>query len=245
MNHAGFRFYAQLKDFLAPERARNGVEHRFDGNPAIKDVIEALGIPHTEVKRIVVNGETVDFTYRLQDADRVSVYPAFSSADFRDSFNDGSDGEPRFILDVHLGKLASYLRLLGFDTLYENNYDDPDLARISSDEGRILLTRDLGLLKRSLVTQGYFVRNTDPPQQLVEVMRHYQLSQAPRPFHRCLNCNGLLAVVDKAVIVDRLPPRTRLHFDEFHICQSCQKLYWKGSHFQNLQAFLERILSSV
>jgi len=241
MNNAGFRFYAQLNDFLAPERARNGIQHRFEGHPAIKDVIEALGVPHTEVRRIVVNGETVDFGYHLQDGDRVSVYPAFISPEFSDA---GAD-EPRFILDVHLGKLASYLRLLGFDTLYQNNFDDPDLARISSDEGRILLTRDLGLLKRSLVTQGYFVRNTDPPQQLVEIMRHYSLNQPPRPFLRCLHCNGLLAAVDKESIADRLPPRTRLHFDEFHICLSCQKLYWKGSHFQNLQTFLEKTLESL
>jgi uncharacterized protein len=146
--------------------------------------------------------------------------------------------DPRFVLDAHLGKLAGYLRLLGFDTLYRNDYDDATLARISSDEHRILLTRDRGLLKRSMVTHGYYVRETDPQRQAIEVLRRFDLHRSIMPFHRCIRCNGVLRAADKSAIRAALPPRTSEYYDEFRVCDHCGKIYWKGSHYQRLLDFV-------
>lgn len=245
MSEASFRFYAQLNYFLARHRRVAGFIHSFDESPSIKDMIESLGVPHTEVKLILVNGSPVDFTYRVQDGDRISVYPAFTGIDIAPVADKQMQdaAEIRFILDVHLGRLAAYLRMLGFDTLYRNDYDDPELAQVSSSEDRILLTRDLGLLKRSMVRHGYYVRNTNPHRQLAEVLRQFNLMGVNRPFHRCLQCNGLLEVVDKAAIDDRLTDRTKQYYNDFRICRSCDKIFWQGSHYQKMRQLIDRVIS--
>lgn len=237
MSLSTFHFYGQLNDFLPRERREVDFTHRFDHNPAIKDMIEALGVPHAEVHRMVVNGREVEFNYRLQDGDQVEVYPTAST--------DPVDSEIKFILDVHLGRLAAYLRLLGFDTLYRNDYDDPELAQISNAEDRVLLTRDLGLLKRSLVNKGYFVRNTAPAEQFAEIVRQFNLAHSHRPFYRCLNCNGVLQQVTKEEIIERLLPRTQQYYDEFYLCSSCSNIYWKGSHYERMQKFVDEVLATT
>jgi uncharacterized protein len=239
-----FRFYAELNDFLPQERRMVDFKYIVDKHPSVKDTIEALGIPHTEVDLILVNGESVDFTYLLQAGDRISVYPVFESIDITPILKVRPEPlrQIRFILDVHLGKLANYLRMLGFDTLYRNDYDDPELAQISEREKRILLTRDMGLLKRSLVTHGYFLRETNPKQQLREVIRRFDLSRLATPFQRCVNCNGLIHSIDKAEIADQVAPDTLAYYDQFYRCDTCQKIYWKGSHYPKIQAFLEEVL---
>jgi len=150
--------------------------------------------------------------------------------------------QTRFVLDTHLGKLAVYLRMLGFDTWYRNDYRDEVLARISSGEGRILLTRDRGLLKRSLVTHGYWLRATKPRRQLVEVLRRFDLFGSTMPFRRCLRCNGLLQPVPKEVVIGKLGPKTREYYHEFAICRVCERVYWKGSHYRRMARFIQRIL---
>ena len=183
----------------------------------MKDVIESLGVPHTEVDLILVNGASVGFDYLVRDGDRVSVYPVFESLDITPLVRVRPQPlrETRFVLDIHLGKLAVFLRMLGFDSLYRNDYRDDELARISHAEGRILLTRDRGLLKRSLVTHGYLVRSDDPREQLAEVIHRFDLRDAIQPLERCLRCNGELEPVAKEEVADRLPPRTREHYDTF------------------------------
>jgi uncharacterized protein with PIN domain len=149
--------------------------------------------------------------------------------------------EVRFVADVHLGRLAAYLRMLGFDTLYPSDYRDEELARISSAENRVLLTRDLGLLKRSIVVYGYYVRETDPWQQLGEVLRRFNLLDAILQFHRCTNCNTILASVDKASIEDQLTSQTRQYYNDFRKCDQCGKIYWRGSHFERMDSFIEQL----
>lgn len=172
-------------------------------------MIESLGVPHTEVDLILVDGEPVDFSYIVQNGDRISVYPVFEAVDITPLVR--LRAHPlrvvRFVLDNHLGKLATYLRLLGFDALYRNDYNDEVLARLSVEERRILLTRDRGLLKRGGITHGYCVRGTDPEQQLLEVIRRFDLGSATRPFNRCLLCNSLLEPVSKEAVSHRLPPK--------------------------------------
>ena len=244
MSSAQFRFYAELNDFLPTDRRQVTFVHPFDGRPSVKDTIEALGIPHTEVDLILANGDSVDFSYHLQDGDRISVYPVFEAIDIAPILRVRPQPlrEARFVVNTHLGRLAGYLRMLGFDTLYRNDFKDQELAHLSNREGRILLTRDRGLLKRGEVTHGYFVRENYPRGQLVEVLQRFDLAGAVKPFKRCLCCNGLLASVRKEDIVDSLPAKTRQYYDQYRHCQTCGRIYWRGSHYQHMQRFIAQVL---
>jgi uncharacterized protein with PIN domain len=243
MSTAHFRFYAELNDFLPAARRFREFEHRFELNPAIKDVIEGLGAPHTEVDLILVDGTSVDFEYRLQDGDRVSVYPVFESVDIASEVRVRPQPlrETRFICDANLGKLARYLRLLGFDTSYRRDADDADLADASREQGRVLLTRDVGVLKRSSVTHGYYVRADEPESQVIEVLVRFDLADGMTPFERCPECNGELHSVPKEEIQDRLEPGTRSSYEEFRRCDGCERVYWEGAHFKRLVALVERV----
>jgi len=240
MAQATFRFYAELNDFLPPSRRQVSFAHHFNGRVSVKDMIESLGAPHTEVDLILVNGESVDFHYLVQDGDRISVYPVFESFDITPLLRVRSRPlrQPRFVLDVHLGRLAAYLRLLGFDALYSSDCDDATLAALSRDERRTLLTRDRGLLKRRQVTHGYCVRTTNPREQVREVLRRFDLYRLVAPFSRCIRCNGVLEPVAKQSVENRLPPQVRAHHDDFRICAACGQVYWRGSHYERLQALV-------
>jgi uncharacterized protein with PIN domain/sulfur carrier protein ThiS len=246
MARADFRFHAELNHFLPASKREISFSHYFEERASIKDMIEALGVPHPEVDAIAVNGKAVDFSYIVQDGDRIEVYPVSVSSEVSEqaSVRPQLLSILRFVLDVHLGKLAASLRMLGFDTLYRNDYDDEELAQISASEQRILLTRDKGLLMRSLVTYGYYVRATNPEQQVVEVLQRFDLFGKVLPFQRCIRCNGLLEPVAKEAIVDQLPQKTRLSIDEFHRCRECHQIYWRGSHYERMQQFIEGVLSS-
>jgi len=243
MPAAHFRFYAELNDLLPVPHRQRDFEAQFEGHESIKHLIEALGVPHTEVDLILVNGQAVDFSYPVKDGDQISVYPQFESVDITQSTNLRPKPlrEPRFVLDTHLGRLAAYLRLLGFDTLYRNDYPDEELARISVEEKRILLSKDRGLLKRKQLTHAYCVRSSYPRQQLFEVTQRFDLYSLISPFQRCLRCNGRLEPVAKEAIQHRLQPGTRKNYDEFYLCQDCQQIYWPGSHYQHMQQLVEDV----
>lgn len=244
MNQVHLRFYSELNDFLPPEKRQIRFSHEYGGRISVKHLVESLNVPHIEVDLILANGHSVDFSYIVGDGDFLSVYPVFESIDISaiGRLRPQPLRNPRFILDVHLGQLATYMRLIGFDSLYSNDYEDATLARISKEDKRILLTKDRGLLKRNLVTHGYCVRDTDPEKQLVEVIRRFDLGEAIAPFERCLRCNHLLQCIPKETIRHRLQPDTVRFYDEFHICQGCDQIYWKGSHYQRMIRFLERVL---
>ncbi len=239
-----FQFYGELNDFLPRRKRLSIINFDVKERASIKDTIEALGVPHPEVCSIEVNGEYVDFSYIVKDGDTINVYPisAIPENATVTSVDVGTPEIINFVLDVHLGKLATSLRLFGFDTLYSNDCDDEKLARISSSENRILLTRDRGLLMRGVVTYGYYVRNTDPKQQIVEIMQRFDLFKLVSPFVRCLRCNGLLETVAKKSIVDQLPETVVSEMHDFHRCQSCNQVYWQGSHYQKLQEFISQML---
>jgi uncharacterized protein with PIN domain len=241
---AFIRFYGELNDFLPPDRRGRMLIHRFDVSPSIKDAIESIGVPHPEVELIVVNTEPADFSYSLRSGDYVSVYPAFHSIDIRQlsELRPVLDRPPRFILDVHLGRLAAYLRLFGFDALYENGAADPEIARRSAAERRVVLTRDRGLLKRNEVTHGYWVRSTEPRKQVLEILRRFDLAESVDLFTRCLVCNFRLERVDRETIAGRLPGRTAEHFEDFHTCPNCGRVFWKGSHYRRMLGLAGRTL---
>lgn len=241
-----FRCYGELNDLLSPDKRGSCFVQCFDSPVSVKDVIEASGVPHTEVDLVLVNGESVDLSRLLNGGDRISVYPFFHSLDIsrltrvRPHFA----GERRFVLDTHLGRLAAYLRMLGFDCLYRNDCQDEELARISGEQTRTLLSRDRGLLKRSLVKHGYLVRETHPRQQLIEVVNRFELCASVVPFRRCLHCNRALRPVAKESIMHRLLPHTKRHYDEFHLCSGCDRIYWKGSHHQRMLLLITDVIHS-
>ena len=239
-SRAVLRFYAELNDFLPPEKRQTAFSHNFFGRPSVKDMIESLGVPHTEVDLILAGDQSVDFNYRVNDGDRISVFPMFEAIDISEVLKVRPEPllEPRFVLDTHLGKLANYLRMLGFDTLYQNNYDDETLARISAEQGRILLTRDRGLLKRSLVTHGYLVRADDPYEQVKEVLQRFDLHDAFKPFRRCMRCNGELFETAFEEVKEQVPPRVRKFACEYKRCSECGQVYWKGSHYKAMKEFI-------
>ncbi|CAG0927830.1 hypothetical protein TFLX_00649 [Thermoflexales bacterium] len=243
MPRAIFRFYQELNDFLPPPQRQIAFEYEWRDTPSIKHLIEALGVPHTEVDLILVNDRSVDWAYQPQQNDRVAVYPVFESLDITPLIRLRPQPlrEVRFVLDGHLGRLAAYLRMLGFDTGYQNHVDDAVLAQISKDEQRILLTRDQGLLKRSAVTHGYWVRATAPREQLREVIARFDLQRLAQPFTRCLSCNGLLQAAALADVKDEVPENAVRFYAEFWRCASCHKIYWPGSHYQRMVQLIEEI----
>jgi uncharacterized protein with PIN domain len=244
MPQASLRFYAELNDFLTPARKGTDIDCPFHVSPSVRDLIESLGVPHTEVDLILANGEPVGFDYLVRDGDRISVYPVFESFDIAplERLRPEPLRNPRFVVDVHLGRLAAYLRMLGFDTLYRNDYQDEELARLAGSEERIVLSRDRGLLKRAAVVRGYAVRATSPRAQLEEVVRRFDLARLAAPFTRCLACNTPLGGVEKDAVADRLPPGVRERHHEFLECPSCHRLYWKGTHYQRMKALVEKLL---
>lgn len=234
---AEFRFYGELNDFLPPWQRKRTVPYRFKSHPGIKDPIEVFGVPHTEVELIVVNGQSVGFDYQLQAGDRVAVYPVFGSLDINSlvRLRDETSHHPRFILDVNLGKLAKLMRLLGFDSLYRNDYRDADIVNIALNEQRIVLTRDRRLLYVKHISHGYWVRAVDAKSQIDEVMRRFDLHGSIRPFARCLICNGMVMSVAKEDILNHLKPKTRLYYEVFHQCANCRRIYWEGSHIEDMR----------
>lgn len=242
-----FRFYAELNDLLPPHRRQKSFSYTVRGEPNVKDVIEALGVPHVEVNLILVNGRSSTFHQRLSTGDRVAAYPAFESLDITSIQKVRPQPLRRtaFLTDEHLGKLSRILRLLGFDTTYAKGADDQQIAERAASEERILLTRDRGLLKRGIVDHGYWVRSDDPLEQAREVVRRFDLADKARPFSLCLSCGGELQPVDKESVLPRIPPRVRAWRDEFLLCRQCNKLYWRGTHHARLTSTVERILRGL
>jgi hypothetical protein len=243
MPEVSLRFYEELNDFLPPDLRKRSFACAFDPIQPVKHLIESFGVPHTEVELILVNGESVDFDYLVQAGDRISIYPLFEALDVTPVLRLRSQPmrRPRFVADAHLGRLARYLRLLGFDCLFFNDAGDRNLARISVEEGRILLSRDRGLLMHRIITHGCFIHRTEPREQLNEIVRRLQLETLSRPFTRCMECNGLLNMVEKRRIEDELPDHVRQHYNEFWRCDGCGRIYWKGSHYRELKAFVDSL----
>ncbi len=224
------RFHGELNDLLSPDRRETTVEVVADGHTTIKHAIESLGIPHPEVEGIVAGGVSVGFAYIPSEGEQVKVYPLNSEPEIasRISLRPPLPPPIRFVLDTHLGQLATWLRHLGFDALYSNSYGDDELAQISSQENRLLLTRDRGLLKHKIVIYGHCVRSSEPRQQLIDLLRRYHLQAQIQLWRRCLHCNGLLETVSKAEVFEQLAPKTQLYYDDFQRCTACGQIYWRG-----------------
>lgn len=244
MNTAWFRFYEELNDFLPPARKKQSFPFSFRGNPAIKDIIDSLGVPHAEIDLIQVNGLSVDFKYKLKNNERVSVYPVFETLDISGLIH--LRPQPlrvtKFICDVHLGRLARYLRLTGFDTVYNYNLTDIQIITSSVNDKRIILTRDRDLLKNRLVTHGLWIRSPYPREQLREVVEKLDLKKSFRPFTRCLECNENLIPASREEVISSLLPRTRKYFSNFKKCPGCGRVFWEGSHYEDMKKYIDKLL---
>ncbi|MGY1991943.1 Mut7-C RNAse domain-containing protein [Mycolicibacterium fortuitum] len=247
---AGFvtvRAYAELNDFLEADSRGRAVRRPVQSHQTVKDVLEATGIPHTEIDLILVNGDPVSFEHRPAMGDRIAVYPMFEALDIGSTARLRPEPlrHPRFVVDVNLGRLARLLRVLGFDVWWSSDADDQTLADISLDQQRILLTRDRGLLKRRTITHGLFAHSQHPEEQTLEVLRRLDLRRQTKPFTRCVRCNGQLAAVAKEQVIDQLEPLTRRYYDEFSQCPECGRIYWAGSHFEKLSRLVDRLLERL
>jgi uncharacterized protein with PIN domain/sulfur carrier protein ThiS len=241
------RFYEELNDLLPDEKKKIRFEHHYLDRTSVKDLIESLGIPHTEIDLILVNGKSVGFDYIINDRDDISVYPVFESLDIKDVQHLRAEPlrEPRFIADVHLGRLVRYLRMLGQDVYYKSNLNKEGVVKLSLDEQRTILTMDKNLLKRNEITHGYLVRNSDPEKQVIEIVKRFQLKNQLKEFTRCLGCNSLLRRVEKGEIEFRLPQKVKENQNEFYICKNCDKIYWKGTHFDRMKSLIQKIKNNL
>lgn len=237
---ACFRFHEELGHFLPRERRGRAFSVPCARAASTKHMIEALGVPHTEVGLVLVNGEPSGFERPLREGDLVAVYPA-SGPHGPVQLRAWPEGRLRFVADAHLGGLARLLRMAGYDTLYDNHYRDDDIARIASEEDRVLLTRDRELLKRRGVELGCYLHALKPPAQLRELFARLQLGAGMQPFSLCLHCNLPLRAAPKAAVLDRLPPQVAQVHDAFTICEQCGRVYWKGSHHARMRDLLEDV----
>ncbi|HLX00871.1 MAG TPA: Mut7-C RNAse domain-containing protein [Trinickia sp.] len=244
---ATFRFYEELNDFIARPLRRRSFSCACAPAATAKHMIEALGVPHTEVELILVNGESVGFERILQDGDRVAVYPKFEALDIRPLLR--VRAEPlrtiRFVADAHLGGLAQLLRLAGFDTLYDNHYADAAIEALAATEQRIVLTRDRELLKRRTITHGCYVRALKPEAQLREIFGRLDLAGSAQPFRLCLTCNTPLRRIEKEEVADRAPQGVLERHTQFVTCDICRRVFWEGSHWRRMRALMDAVVDGV
>lgn len=243
MHKIQIRFYEELNDFLPEEKKKKRFTHYYIDRTSVKDLIESFGVPHTEVDLILVNGKSVGFKYKINDGDDISVYPVFESLDISEVQHLRAKPlrKPKFVADVHLGRLTRYLRMMGFDVYYRNDLEDNEIVDISLKEKRTILTKDLGILKRNEVTHGYWIRSTKLEEQVKEALKRFDLQKEIKEFSRCIECNELLKPVKKEMIIKQLPPKVAQSQNEFFHCPSCNKVYWKGTHYQRMLTFIKRL----
>lgn len=240
---ATFRFYEELNDFLARPLRRRTFSCACARGATTKHMIEALGVPHTEVELVLVNGESVGFNHPLSDGDRIAVYPKFEALDIQPLLRvrERPLRVMRFIADAHLGGLAPLLRLAGFDTLYDNHYPDADIEALAAEQQRIVLTRDRELLKRRTITHGCYVRTLRPREQLREVFERLDLAGSAQPFRLCLMCNAPLRRIAKEDVAGRAPEGVLERHTQFVTCDVCRRVFWEGTHWQRMRALMDSV----
>lgn len=244
MTIAVIQFHDSLQELIRP---RNSDPHQrigFKGRQTIKHLVESLGVPHTEIGQLRTKETEIGLGYLVKNRDMLDAFPATPERDHLSGmFSNGRMVIPaRFILDNHLGKLANDLRLLGIDALYNNQYDDRELAENAVSRDLILLSRDRQLLMRKSIQYGYLVRSLFPDEQLREILERFDLFSKINLFERCALCNTILEPVEKQEIENRLEPLTKKYFFDFKICPGCEQVYWRGSHMKRILNRLESIL---
>ena len=236
MASATFFVHTGLEAFLPRARRGTSFTSELARAATLKNAIEAIGIPHTEVAAVRVNGVLATLARIVRSDDAIEVF----------GWTDTGAIQPiphfYFVADAHLGALARYLRMLGFDTLHSDTIADSDIRLLAAEQHRVVLTRDRELLKCTDVLAGCYVRALKPEQQLREVASRFDLARHARAFTRCLRCNTLLAPVDKHSVVALLPESVARAHETFYRCGGCARVYWPGSHHARMQEALQRML---
>jgi uncharacterized protein with PIN domain len=237
-------FHGDLPFFLKSKTP--AIERQLQERTSVKDIIEACGVPHTEVDLILVDDQPVDFGRVIGYEGKIDVFPVDSKrlTPFPENRLQVTEIS-KFVADGHLGKLARDLRLLGLDVVYDRDAEDRQLIETSGSQDRALLTRDRRLLMHSAVRHGYYLRSQNSLEQTVEVLRRFNLGLVVAPFSRCLRCNAQLERAKKREIIGQLKPLTKIYYDEFRRCLSCGQIYWAGSHFGKLQKRIQTIQSRL
>jgi uncharacterized protein with PIN domain len=240
------RYYAELNDYLPPDQRYAAISRSIEVHQTIGEIIQDCGVPLDVIDVILLNGKSVDFSCEVSNGDLASIYPVFESFNVSTLSRIRSKPlrESRFVLDVHLGKLAYYLRMLGFDALYKNDFRDDELIRLSVAERRVLLSKDRELLADPQITRAHNVRAMHPRQQLIEVLQRFDLFDSVLPFHRCIRCNALLEPAPRGSVLSLLPPSVAQSFNEFQRCPLCNRVFWKGSHYTRMESFIKNIMNS-
>lgn len=243
MKKVYLRFYEELNDFLPPRKRKKQFLHALKTRQSVKDLIESYGIPHTQVDLIIVNGKSVNFFYSVKPDDEISVYPVFESFDIKNvtHLQQAPLRKTKFILDANLNKLAHYMRMFGFDTEISKNLSEIKLIARAKLTHRIIISRNRQLLKRRDVTHGYCLTSGDPKDQLEKILSRFDLYDSTTPFSRCFLCNSKLKKIAKEKIAEKLPKKVRVQHSEFTICESCHKIYWKGSHYKKMCKFIDNL----
>ena len=243
MPEATFRFYEELNDFLPTERRKHPFSHRFRGDRSIKAVVEAIGVPHTEIDVILVDGRSVGFDELLSGGERISVYPVFERLDVSPLIRLRARPlrRTRFVVDVHLERLGRYLRMVGIDALSPADSEDAAIVETSLTEGRIVLTRDRGLLQRARLQRARWIRSRKPREQLMEVIRCFQLEGSLAPFSRCLVCNTPLKPASSTVVKQLVSSPLRVSQAGFASCPGCGRVYWQGTHYWRMRQWLDQL----
>jgi uncharacterized protein len=231
---AGVEVAGELRFFLRPRFRHGPVTVACDGVSSLGHVVQALGVPLTEVGALTVNGVPAPAGHRLAGGDLMRVYPVRRPQ---------SLSQARFVLDVHLGTLARRLRLLGLDAAYRNDADDDTLISQANEERRMLLTQDRGLLCRRQLRAGAYVRGAKPDDQLTDVLDRFAPSLAP--WSRCPACNGMLHEVSKPSVEARLQPGTRRCYQSFARCEDCGHVYWRGAHSHRLEVIIDSAAATL
>lgn len=244
MSKVIFRFYEELNDFLPKRNRKIAFEAEFEGIRSVKDMIESLGVPHTEVDLILVNGNSVDFSYIIKEGDRIGVYPVFESLNIKGitRLRRTPLRRTRFIADINLGHIVKYLRLLGLDVYNNPGLGPKEIIAVSRKEKRIILTGSKNLLKHKDITHGMYIRPGRAKEQLKRIIDNLDLQDQVKPFSRCIRCNALLESVEKETIMHRIPPKTRQYYDAYMLCHGCNKLYWKGTHYTAIKKTIDEVL---
>jgi uncharacterized protein with PIN domain len=244
MLDVSIRCYAELNNCLDRARQYMNFPLSIPDGASTSDLITAIGLRPDQIDLILVNGQSAGMNYRLSDKDRIAFYPVFERLDISslEKIHEIPLRRPRFILDVHLGKLARLLRLLGFDALYRNDYTRDELIQKSIDEHRILLSKDEQLLKDELITHANLIRSPDPHRQINDLLQTLDLFSLAAPFTRCTLCNSMLHRIEKESVLFRIPTMTSKICDEYLLCPSCDHIYWKGTHYKRLESLVREIL---
>ncbi|MBU0991184.1 MAG: Mut7-C ubiquitin/RNAse domain-containing protein [Proteobacteria bacterium] len=243
MNHVHLHFSSPLLSFLKRKHQKPILSYNLQRKATIKDIIESLGVPHTEIGHIFADNREIDFCYRPSESRSIHIRHVDAPFNvFKPSLLRKQPlKEFRFIVDVNVGKLSQLLRLIGLDTAYIPDASDEEIAEAAHQQQRIVLTKDMGLLKRKKIIFGRFVKAIHPEQQLKEIVDFFGLKGPFKTFSRCLLCNSYILNVEKEVIFHRLEPKTKRYYSDFRICSSCGQIYWQGSHYEKLIAMLENI----